>query len=333
MKFRVDIPGFCLYPGEGDHWWRDNTGEDILRMARRADELGFDIIRIPEHLVMHEDWVRKMGPRWVHSVTTAGIIAAATRRITVVPIFIIPYRHPVDLAKAIATIDYFSGGRLAFLAAAGYMEWQNELLQTPPYSERRAVTDEYLEAMIELWTADRPRFEGKYVSFSDIVFDPRPVQKPYPPIWMAGNSKSAVKRAARLGDGWSPNGISRQRVRQELAWMREQPSFAERERPFDVYLNLFEGEIDLDTHTVLKPPVVSREPDAVLEQVQELADIGVTYTDCEGVLGASGIFAERGSQGWEPVRSVEEYIERLEWFAAEIMPEGRRIGAPTAATR
>jgi probable F420-dependent oxidoreductase len=323
LKFRVDIPGLATYPGGHDHWWAGIGGEEVVRMAQRADELGFDILRIPEHMVMRDDWVPKLGPRWVHALATAGVLAGATQHAMIVPIFVLPYHHPVDLGKAIATIDFLSGGRFAFLAAAGYTEWQNELLGTPPFAERRAVTDEYLDAMVELWTSEHPRFKGTYVEFADITFDPKPAQAPYPPIWMAGNSKSAVRRAARIGDGWSPNGISRQRLREELGWLAEQPGFSERDRPFDVYLNLFEGEIDLDTHTVKKQPRFDSSPDAILEQVAELAAIGVTYTDTEVALG-TGTFVSRDSQA-APVRSVEDYLERLQWFAEEILPQAHAI--------
>src|SRR6185295_18891753 len=79
---------------------------------------------------------------------------------------------------------------------------------TPPFAERGAVTDEYLAAFRELWTKEEPRFDGRYVKFHDIVFAPKPVQKPHPPLWIGGESGPAMRRAARLGDGWYPIGTN-----------------------------------------------------------------------------------------------------------------------------
>lgn len=79
-----------------------------------------------------------------------------------------------------------------------------EALQLPPFEERGAVTDEYIRAFKELWTSDKPSFEGKYCQFSNITFLPKPVQKPHPPIWVGGESRRAIRRAAELGDGWQP---------------------------------------------------------------------------------------------------------------------------------
>ena len=85
-----------------------------------------------------------------------------------------------------------------------------EALGVPPLPERGAVTDEYLNAFRELWTKDDPRFEGRYVKFANMMFEPKPVQKPYPPIWVGGESGPALRRTARIGDGWYPIGTNPQ---------------------------------------------------------------------------------------------------------------------------
>jgi probable F420-dependent oxidoreductase len=323
MKFRVALPASSLYPGGVDHWWKDAPWSEMVRIAQAADELGFDAIHVSEHIAMHEDLVDTMGPRWVHTVTTLGFLAGATRNIKVVGLIVVPYHHPVELAKAYATLDVASEGRAVMAAAVGYMEWEYELMNAPPFAERGAVTDEYMQAMIELWTAERPRFEGKYVRFSDIVFDPKPYRRPHPTIWFAGNSKAAVRRAARYADGWYPNAMSRARLAEQLVYLREQPGFADRTEPFDVFLNLFEREMDLNSHQVRQPPKVVFEKDAILEQVQQLAQLGVTMTEADSIL--SGGTGAHGDTGLRPVRSADEFVERLHWFAEEIFPEGRTL--------
>jgi probable F420-dependent oxidoreductase len=119
---------------------------------------------------------------------------------------IAPYRNPVVTAKMLATLDVLSRGRVIVGLGVGWMKEEFENLATPPYEDRGGVSDEYIQAFRELWTKDNPSFHGKYCDFSEIVFLPKPVQKPTIPIWIGGHSRQALRRAARLGDGWHPIG-------------------------------------------------------------------------------------------------------------------------------
>jgi probable F420-dependent oxidoreductase len=112
-------------------------------------------------------------------------------------------------AKMLATIDVLSGGRLIVGIGAGWLKEEFEALGTPPFEERGAVTDEYMLAFRELWTKDSPQFNGRYVKFKDVVFAPKPVQK-CPPMWVGGESGPALRRSARIGDGWYPIGTNPQ---------------------------------------------------------------------------------------------------------------------------
>ena len=121
-------------------------------------------------------------------------------------VLIVPHRNPLIAAKSLATLDGLSGGRLVVGVGVGWMREEFQALGLPPFEERGAVTDEYIKAFKTLWTEDDPSFEGKYVSFDDISFLPKPVQKPHPPIWVGGESRPALRRAAELADGWYPLG-------------------------------------------------------------------------------------------------------------------------------
>jgi len=194
----------------------------IASIAKLGDRLGFFCMVMPDH-VLQPNKVSSSYPysvtgdileagqsgdgEWPEQITTLAYLAGLTERIRLVTsVMIIPYRHPILTAKMLSTLDLLSKGRLILGAGVGWMEEEFELLNAEPYANRGAVTDEYLQAFIELWTKDDPKFEGQYVNFSDITFLPKPVQKPYPPIWIGGQSKPAIRRAASLGDAWHPVG-------------------------------------------------------------------------------------------------------------------------------
>ena len=194
----------------------------LADIAKLGDRLGFYCMVMPDH-ILQPNQINSTYPysltgdilaagqsgdgEWPEQITTLAYLAGVTERIRLVTsVMIIPYRNPILTAKMLSTLDMLSKGRLILGAGVGWMEEEFELLDAPPFAERGAVTNEYLQAFIELWTNDDPKFEGKYVNFSDITFLPKPVQKPYPPIWIGGQSKPAIRRAAHIGDCWHPVG-------------------------------------------------------------------------------------------------------------------------------
>lgn len=320
MKLNLSLVGHQLYPGGSDHWFEGIRPDEIVRIAQRADELGFDQLRVGEHFVIPRDWVPTMGSRWADCVSTLAFIAGVTRRIRVASsIIVVPYHHPLMLAKQLATVDELSGGRLDFAASVGHLEGEFALLGVP-YQERGARTDEFLDAIVELWTSDEPSFEGRFVSFGDLALDPRPVQDPYPPIWIGGHTKASARRAARIGDAWMPWGVSRADLPGMMELIRAQPGFAERTRPFMLYLDLYDRVIDAKAHDVEEGVKIRLERDAVLEQIHELHALGVTHTCVDPLLGYGHWGADLPK-----VRGIEEYLERLQWVAEEILPEASKL--------
>ncbi len=132
-----------------------------------------------------------------------SFVAAYTERVRVGPgVLIVPYRDPFDVARRFATIDVLSGGRLVIGVGVGWMEEEFDMLGIP-FAKRGKRTDEYIQAMKAVWTETNPRIDGEFVKLDrDINPHPLPIQKPHPPIWVGGESKAAVRRAARLGNGW-----------------------------------------------------------------------------------------------------------------------------------
>lgn len=325
MKFSLKVPGLDLYPGRGTHWWRDIRPDEMVSILRRIEELGYDHVNIATHVAMDPASAVEMGARWTHSLSAAGFVLGATTRLRVACLVVVPYHQPIELAKALATLDFLSGGRLIVLALVGYKPWEFELLGVP-FGERGAITDEYVEAMRVLWTAERPAFHGTHVSFEEVVFEPRPVQDPLP-LWFGGRTRAAMRRIARFGDGWIPYATPRSRFRAMVDHIREQPSFQARPRPLELGLELFEGVLDPDSHALIEQPRIVAEKDAILEQVSEIAALGATVTSVDEVIGA-GRFQNAQTGALTPIRDHREHLERLQWFAEEVMPAARRIEPP-----
>jgi probable F420-dependent oxidoreductase len=194
----------------------------IARIATEAEMLAYDYVTVSDHIVIPID----ISSRYPYSdtgefpsgarvdrheqLTTAAWIAAKTSKLRIVTsVMVVPHRPAVLAAKMLATIDVLSKGRLTLGIGAGWMKEEFEAIGTPPHNERGAVTDEYMMACKTLWEQDEPSFQGKYTRFSNVVFQPKPVQKPIP-IWVGGESGPAMRRTAKYGDAWYPIGTNPQ---------------------------------------------------------------------------------------------------------------------------
>jgi probable F420-dependent oxidoreductase len=142
-------------------------------------------------------------PEWWDCLSVLAYLAARTERVQIATgVLILPYRHPVATAKAIATIDQLSGGRVLFGVGVGWLQDEFEALQLEDFKNRGAVIDEQLQVMKALWQDERPSFEGQYYKFPPINVTPTPQQRPHPPILVGGNSVPALRRTVKYGDGW-----------------------------------------------------------------------------------------------------------------------------------
>jgi probable F420-dependent oxidoreductase len=134
---------------------------------------------------------------------TVAFLAAATQKVRLgLSVLIVPYRHPFDVARRVATIDVLSGGRFVLGVGVGWLEEEFRLLKIP-FKERAQRTREYIKVMKALWTEEKPRFSGQFVELAeDVNVLPRPIQKPHPPIWVGGESLPALRRVVEFGNGW-----------------------------------------------------------------------------------------------------------------------------------
>jgi probable F420-dependent oxidoreductase len=195
------------------------TPEALETLVQRGEALGFASVMIADHLVFPVT-IKSRYPYTVTGVfpgqgdvldqlSLMAFVAAKTTRLRLVTsVMIVPYRNPVLTAKALATIDVLSRGRVTVGVGVGWMREEFEALGAPDFDRRGAVTDEYLRIFKTLWTESPASFSGRFYRFDSLRCLPQPVQKPHPPIWVGGHSKPALRRAAQLGDGWHPVGAN-----------------------------------------------------------------------------------------------------------------------------
>ena len=204
MRFGVLIPMAMVDP------------ESIVQTARRGEELGFGYVSVPDHTLVP----RNIESRYPYDESGAlpegagnamdelallSFLAATTTSIRLLTsVLILPIRNPLVMANQLATIDVLSGGRLTAGCGIGWMREEFEATGAPAFEDRAGISAEYIRAFRELWSSADPSFDGEYVRFSNIVFEPKPVQRPSIPIWIGGESPAALRRAGRLADAWYP---------------------------------------------------------------------------------------------------------------------------------
>jgi len=198
------------------------TPATMARLAVEGEAIGYDYACVSDHIVeptgIHSrypysdsgEFPKASRGERQEQLTAVAYLAAKTSRLRfLASVMVVPHRPAVLTAKILATIDVMSGGRLIVGIGAGWLKEEFEAIGAPPFEERGAVTDEYMLAFRELWTKEAPRFDGKFVKFKDVIFAPKPVQK-CPPMWVGGESGPALRRTARIGDGWYPIGTNPQ---------------------------------------------------------------------------------------------------------------------------
>ena len=175
-------------------------------VARAAESAGYESLWTGEHIIVPDPQVppSPVAPDYpmLESVIALSYVAAVTTRIKLgTGIIILPQRNPVVLAKEIASADVLSGGRFIFGIGIGYLKPEFDAIGAP-FDHKGERSEEYLRAMIAIWSMDKPSFDGKWIKFSGVNTAPRPVQKPSPEIVFGGHTPEAFSRAARLAKGW-----------------------------------------------------------------------------------------------------------------------------------
>jgi len=200
---------------------RGRTAEShaIEAMVAHGEALGFSSVVVADHLVfpvtIHSRYPYTVSGAFpgqgdaLDQLSLMAFVAGKSRRLRLISsVMILPHRNPVVTAKMLATIDVLSGGRVTVGVGVGWLREEFQALGAPDFDRRGAVSDEYLRIFKTLWTQDPASFRGEFYSFEALRCLPQPTQKPHPPIWVGGHSKVALRRVARLGDGWHPVGAT-----------------------------------------------------------------------------------------------------------------------------
>jgi probable F420-dependent oxidoreductase len=302
MKFTLDIPLGVITPGEFQ------SLDAVRAMAQALEAGGIDACYLTDHPAPDAQWLHAHGHDALDPFTAFGVVAALTTRLRMhTNILVLPYRNPFLTAKAAATLQMLSGGRLILGVGGGYQPGEFEALGIA-FGRRGKLFDEALEVIRRAWAGGAVAYEG--MGFRAAGNEPRPIPDPAPPIWIGGGSDKAVERAAQWGDGWSPffaaptnSKINQESGIQSVAQLGEKIARlnalrAEQGRtgPFDIAIG---------------PRVPARFgtrdcADQMIAALHELAAVGVTWA----MIGP-------------PHPSRAAYIEHVRWFAEDVIARMR----------
>jgi probable F420-dependent oxidoreductase len=298
MKFTMAIPLGEIAPGEFQ------SIEAISQMAHALESARVDACYVTDHPAPSAHWLHANGHDALDPFTALAFVAAATTRLRLhTSVVVLPYRNPFITAKAAATLQVLSGGRLILGLGVGYQKGEFDALGVD-FHKRGAIADEALEVLRLAWAGGGVVKKGH--NFNAVDNEPRPAPSPQPAIWIGGGSDKALERAARWGDGWSPffaapslSKLNRDTGIQSVAQLREKiqrlrglRAAQGKSGPLDIAIGPRAGFKTLS----------NEEAERFLEAVSELSQIGVTWASVE-----------------LPHPSRMAYIENVQWFGEAVV--------------
>ena len=260
---------------------------DVAVLAKRAEELGFESLWLPEHPIIPvqrsvpfpsgDGEIPKEYYDAVDPFVALGRASAVTTTLKLATgICLVPERNPLLLAKEVATLDLYSGGRFLFGIGAGWLKEETEIMGGD-FDHRWSQTRESVMAMKELWTRTESEFHGKHYDFPPVYSFPRPVQRPHPPIHLGGNAKNVFKRVVAWGDGWMPTSLTPEKCGRGRAELDRLAGEAGRD-PASIEISAFHQPADPDVFRRLEDAGVDRvivrlAPAAEKEALQEIESV------------------------------------------------------------
>jgi probable F420-dependent oxidoreductase len=283
------------------------SAEAIAELARAAERAGFDACFVTDHPIPDERWLASGGHHTLDPFVALSFAAAATERIRLqTHVLILAYRNPFLTAKAVATLDVLSGGRVTLGVAAGYLKGEFAALGAA-FDERNALTDEAIVTLRRVLSGESVEVQGRHFQARGNRALPRPEQRPCPPLWVGGNSRRAIRRAVEFGDGWlafrSSPGLARvtrtapleslDDLRERLSYLRAHADSVGRRAPLEICFTPPGAEMDTRERS---------DAARLRRTIDELAEAGVTWL-------ATSL----------PADSRSEWCERVERFGADLI--------------
>lgn len=259
LRLGLSTPVVVHTPGVASAWERGAGIDDVVRIARVADELGFDYLTCSEHVAVPLDQGQGRGFIYWDPVATLAFLAAHTSVIRLATsVLVLGYHHPLEIAKRYGTLDRISGGRLVLGVGVGSIEEEFAMLGAS-WADRGARADDAIRALRASWATSQPSYAGAYYSFGNVIVEPYGLQ-PHLPIWVGGRTRRSLRRAVELCDGWMPFGLGSRELARILAAV-DVPT------GFDV---------------VLGPGAVNplSDPARTQRRLQSLRDTGATVINC-----------------------------------------------------
>jgi len=209
------------------------TPDTILSLARHAEEIGFESVWLADHVAFPAafkspypysaggDFPTELSQPLMEPIATMGVLAGATRRLKIgTAVLVMPYRNPLLTARMLVTLDQFSGGRIILGAGVGWLAEEYQALDAVDFARRGKATDEYLEIFKAVCAGGKVGYRGETYGFDPVHAVPGSVQRPHPPILVGGLSDPALRRVARLGDGWLAVTVGTAALPERLARLR-----------------------------------------------------------------------------------------------------------------
>jgi len=289
-------------------WERTAGPSDLVRMARAAEDAGFLYVAVCDHVAIPRRLAGAMGTHWSDTIATLGFLAAATSRIRLLShVYVLAYRHPLVAAKAFATLDHLSAGRVVVGVGAGHVAEEFEAMGLD-FAARGHLLDDAIDVLAAALSEEFPDVDTPTWKVHDVGVRPRPTQSPRPPIWVGGSSPPALRRAAVRGDGWLPQGTPRKHMPEQIAYILEHRRRVRGEAPIElgaISEFLYVGDPAWD----VGPHVVSGTAERIAESLLEFKAMGVGHVQVRF-----------------KARSCDEQVDQLTAFGAEVAP--RLVGSP-----
>jgi len=268
--------------------WEATAGPaSVAAVAVAADTAGAHYVAVCDHVAIPADKADAMGTEWWDTLTTLGWLAGLTSNVHLLShVYVLPYRHPLVVAKGFATLDAISGGRAILGVGAGHVEGEFAALGVD-FATRGRALDEAID--------------GVRVAFADNTQRPRPHRPGGPPIWVGGSSPPALRRAAERGDGWLPQGPPKQGMRAAISDLLRHRAELGRPEAFDVGGNaapMYVGTPSWDTGSAL-----TGSPDELAAGLRRLTSAGVNQVQVR-----------------LRSRSVNELCDQLTAFGTQVWP-------------